>query len=145
MNTFKILCSCFIFLFITACDSQAQISPLNNVQEKTVSIKKATVDQVIIIEETAIESAAASRSRQPLNLSVDDVVLGDKTDDDVMVFNDVSGDEGNSTLFDGLSRNSADRRLKLSGQLLTDENEYETKDILKSVNGVQINVQVKFN
>jgi len=144
MNVYKVPCCCFILLFITACDSQAQIASLNIVQEQTLPIKETTVSRVIVTEKTALASVANSDFRQPLNLSIDDVVVEDKADYDVVVFN-ADADDNNSALFDGLNRKYPDRRLKLSGELLTDENEYETKDILKSVNGVQINLQGKFD
>ena len=51
----------------------------------------------------------------------------------------------NSALFNELSRKQPEHSLILSGKLLTDKNVDETNDFLKSVNGIQINVQGSFN
>lgn len=144
MNYFNIPACCFVFLFITACDTQAQITSVNNIQKQTASNEKEAVSRDIAIEKTATDSALSYRPRQPLNLSIENVLSASQTDDD-MFFKDDNAVENNSALFDDLSRKYPDRRLRLSGELLTDENEYESKDILKSVNGVQINIQGKFN
>ena len=62
-----------------------------------------------------------------------------------MFISDYHRTEKNSALFNELSRKQPERSLILSGKLLTDKNVDETNDFLKSVNGIQINVQGSFN
>jgi len=145
MNYFKTLCCCFIYLFITACNIQAHVAPINKFQAQTARIEKTAVIKTTAIKAPAEVSAVQAQSKPPLNLSINDVTFDNQKNNDAMLFNDNDGTENNSALFDELSKKNPDRRLKVRGELLTDKSVGETDDIIKSVNGIQINVQGKFN
>lgn len=141
-------------LLITACDIQETLAPENKITEsnpaemKPGEIYQGEIDEGQIIPapvDISLQQGASSQpSRTPLNLSIDDIALEDQSDDNIF-FNDSGHAEKNSILFDELSKKQPAGNLSLSGELLTDENEYETKDLLKSVDGIHINVQGSFN
>ena len=135
MNYSRTLCGCFIFLFIIACDTQTQITPVKKIAE----IEIRSIETLIKV------SAVSQQSRPLLNLSIDDISLENRKNNNDMFISDYHRTEKNSALFNELSRKQPENSLILSGELLTDKNIDETNDFLKSVNGIQINVQGSFN
>lgn len=145
MNYFKTSCCLLIFLLITACGTQAQVVPTNKFQEQNTLIEKNAVIKTVAIKAPGEVSAVQEQSKPLLNLSINDIASNNQNNNEAMFINDNVGTENNSALFEELNKKNPDRRLKLSGRLLTDKNEYETKYLLKSVNGIQVSVQGKFN
>ena len=145
MNYSTTLFSGLVILFIAACDTQDQFVPEEKITESQTEEKKSTELDMPTSDVSVQESSMSHSSRPPLNLSIDDITLQDQTDDMDRLFNDHDGTEKNSKLFDELNRKQPASSFSLSGELLTDENEYETKDLLKSVDGIHIKVQDSFD
>ncbi len=135
MNYSRTLCGCCIFLFITACDTQTQIAP----------VKKLTEIKTRSIETPTNVSAVSQQSRPLLNLSIDDISFENRKNNENMFISDYYRIEKKSALFNELSRKQPEHNFNVSGELLTDKSVDETNDFLKSVNGIQINVQGSFN
>ena len=135
MNYSRTLCSCLVFLFITACDSQAQITP----------VKKLTEIKLTPIETLTKVSTVPQQSRPLLNLSIDHISLENQKNTDDTFINDYVRTKNSSALFSDLKKKQPEHSLSISGELLIDKNVDESKDFLESVNGIKINVQGSFN
>jgi len=78
-------------------------------------------------------------------LSIDDISFENEINKDEMFVNKDRHTEKRSALFNVLKKKQTEHGLNFSGKLLTDKNANETTDLLKLVNGIQINVQGSFN
>lgn len=125
----RILRACFICLFIAACDTQEQTTPV----EKTTEIK------------TAPEKTTTQKTRPVLNLSLDNIPIEHQNNDDNIFNKDKEPTEKNSALFETLGKDQTISNINLNGKLLTDKNKLENKEYLESVDGVQVNIEGNFN
>lgn len=130
----RILSTCLIYFFITACSSQEQAVTV----KKTSEIKTAP-------ENTVIHKTSTVITRPALNLSIDNFTAEQVSNDGAIINKDKEATEETDALFKTLSKNQIESRVNLSGKLLTDENKLENKEYLDSVDGVQINIEGNFN
>ena len=119
----RILNVFFICLFISACESQEQTTPV----EKTTVIKAAP------------EKTTTEKPMRVLNLSIDNISSDDQRKNDDIFLKDNVPTEKNSALFE------TENSVNLSGKLLTDNNKLENKEYLESVDGVQIKIEGNFD
>ena len=120
---FRILSTCFICLFIAACDKQEQTTPVkNNAESKTVPQKTKPI----------------------LDLSIDNISLNHQENNDDAYLNNKKSTEENSNLFKTLSKDQTKSSIDISGKLFTDDEKLENKEYLDSVEGVQINIEGEF-
>ena len=134
MIHYRILSACFICLFITACDTQEYPAPAKIITE----IKTAP-------EKTTKQKTATIKTRPALNLSIDNIPIDYQSSDDNFLNTDKVTTEKNSNLFETLNKNKNEPNMNLSGKLLTDEDKLENKEYFESVDGVQINIEGKFD
>jgi len=80
-----------------------------------------------------------------MNLSLDNMHIDHHINDDNLLNTGTEPTEQNNTLFETLSKNKAEPKINLSGKLFTDEDKVENKEYLKSVDGMQINIEGSFN
>ncbi|MCK5395753.1 MAG: hypothetical protein KAJ32_07160 [Gammaproteobacteria bacterium] len=125
----RILNVFFICLFISACESQEQTTPV----EKTTVIKAAP------------EKTTTEKPMRVLNLSIDNISSDDQRKNDDIFLKDNVPTEKNSALFETLNKVPAENSVNLSGKLLTDNNKLENKEYLESVDGVQIKIEGNFD
>ncbi|MCK5394895.1 MAG: hypothetical protein KAJ32_02835 [Gammaproteobacteria bacterium] len=130
----RILSACFICLFIAACGTQEQTTPV----EKTTEVKTAP-------EKTATQKTTTRKTRPVLNLSIDNIPIDHQSNDDNIFIKDNEPTEKNSDLFETLSKDQTEPNINLSSKLLTDENKLANKEYLESVDGVQINIKGNFD
>ena len=130
----RILSACFICLFIAACDTQEQTTPV----EKTTQVKTAP-------EKTATQKITTRKTRPVLNLSIDNIPIEHQSNDDNIFIKDEKPKEKNSALFETLRKDQTEHNINLSSKLLTDENKLANKEYLESVDGVQINIKGNFD
>ncbi|MFC1589384.1 hypothetical protein ACFL3P_03835 [Pseudomonadota bacterium] len=124
----KILIPLFISLLIAACDTQQPPAPV----EKNTQTQ--TVPQKTVPEE----------SRPALDLSIDNIAIEPQQNSDELFLEEKEAAEENSELFETLSNGKAEPKIDVSGKLLTDEEKIDITDPLESVEGVQINIEGKF-
>jgi len=134
MNHCRILSSCFICLFIAACDTQEQ----NTAVEKTTESTETTENKA------APEKIITKKARPALNLSIDNLTIENQTKNDNSFIQEKAPIEKNSALFETLNKGQTEANINLSGELLTDEDKIENKEYLDSVDGVQINIEGNF-
>ena len=127
MKQFQILKTCLICLFIAACDTQEQTTP----------IKKAAEIQ------TAPEKSAPQIAKPTLDLSIDNIAIEHPSNGAIFLNNKIPT-EKNSELFETLNKEQAEANIDISGKIYTDEEKLKDKEYLDSVEGVQINVEGKF-
>lgn len=135
----RILSACFICLFMTACNTQGQITAV----KKTTEIK--TTPDKMTRQETMMTKTDTIKARQALNLSIDSISVDQQRNDDNTFDEDIALKENNSALFETLSRNKVDDEINVSGKLITDENKLANKEYLDSIDGLQINIEGSFN
>ena len=92
----RYIITCFVCLFMTACDTEEPFTPVTKSQEiKTESTKPV------------------------LDLSLDNISIEQKFDDDTTL------EEKNSELFEKLNQKKTGAEISVSGKLLTDDNKDE--------------------
>ncbi len=139
MKQSRILSIFLICLFVAGCDTQEQTAPL----KKTTEIK--TAPEKAAPEKTAKQKTTTMKNRPVMNLSIDNMHIDDHINDDNLLNPGTEQTEKNNTLFETLSKNKMEPKVNLSGKLYTDEDKVENKEYLKSVDGVQINIEGNFN
>ncbi|MCG6937396.1 MAG: hypothetical protein LJE83_04395 [Gammaproteobacteria bacterium] len=110
-----------------------------------MSIKKLTAIKPAPVERPAKASTVPQQSSKLLFLSIDDISFENEIKNDDMFSNEHRHTEKNSALFNALKKKPTEHSLNFSGKLLTDKDADESIDLLKLVNGIQINVQGTFN
>jgi len=134
MRHSRILSICLICLSVAACNTQEQAVHV----QITDKIKTAP-------EKTATQKPTTVKARPAINLSIDDMHIDHHIDDDNFLNTGKEPTKKNNTLFEILGKNQIERKINLSGKLLTDEDKVENKEYLESVDGVQINIEGSFN
>ena len=123
----RILYTCITCLLITACDPQEPTTPV----EKTPEIK-------------AVPNAVPEKAKPALNLSIDSDFLEPQKDNSDMLINNAVPTEKDTNLFNTLNKEQAEPSINVSGEFLTDKNADEETDVLKSVDGIQIEIKGSF-
>ena len=80
-----------------------------------------------------------------MNLSIDNMPVQHQVNDGNFLNTGNQPTEKNTTLFETLSKSRIEKKINLSGKLLTDEEKIENKAYLDSVEGMQINIEGSFN
>lgn len=128
----RIVIACFIGLFMAACDTQQQPTPV----KKTTEIKTAP-------EKTDEQAITATKTRPALKLSIDDISIEQQQiDDNFYVKDDAPVEQGNA-LF--VKQDKDKRNINFSGKVFTDENKLENKEYRNSIEGLQINLEGNFD
>ncbi len=140
MITSRIFYTCITTLLITACNNQQQSQSV----QKATETKPLEVIAVPITDNSKVP-AVPQKTRTLINFSIDDLSLGNKSDNINILINDNAAMEDNSELFTRLSQKKSEPGINVSGELLSDENADEETDYLKSVNGLQIEIQGSFD
>ena len=130
----RYLSTCFICLFITACDTQEAAAPITTPSEIT---KESPATAVTKSPEIKKESPEI---KPLLDLSLDSISINHLNDkDDGLSENEVT--EKNSPLFKALNQEAAESEISVSGKLLMKDNDDD--DYLDSVDGAQIQLRIK--
>ena len=135
----RILSAGFICLFMTACNTQGQLTAGKETAEVRVTPDKMAKQKIVTAKTDMI------KARPALNLSIDNISVDQQRNDDNTFDKDKALKENNSALFETLSRNKVDDDINVSGKLFTDENKLASKEYLDSVDGIQINIEGSFN
>jgi len=132
--------TCLVFLSLSACDTQK----LNSAVNKPVEIKGAKIvaPSITVPDKVTVEPQVTTK---PLNLSIDKTYLYYQKNNEGMLINNNSPAEANSALYNKLIQKPAESDISISGQLLTDKNADKATDYLKTVEGLQINIEGRFN
>lgn len=140
MYYFRTLCSCFIYLFITACNTQGHTAFV----EKRTELEAAPIESPEKVHVVS-QQVAPQQARPKLDLSIDNLSFDDKKNSgDLFIYNKVRAAES-SDLFDRINKKQHESGINFSGELLTNKNVDETSGLLNSLDGVQIEVQGRFN
>ena len=123
----RIFYTCIACLLIAACDPQEQTTPV----EKTTEIK-------------AVPNAVPEKAKPALNLSIDSDFLEHQKDNSERLINNDVSTEKNTDLFNTLNKEQAEPSINFSGEFLTDKNADEYTDLIKSVDGIQIEIKGSF-
>jgi hypothetical protein len=135
----RILSTLLICSFVAACNPQEQTAPVKKTTEINTAPEKAAPEKIAKQKTTTI------KNRPVMNLSLDNMHIDHHINDDNLLNTGTEPTEQNNTLFETLSKNKAEPKINLSGKLFTDEDKVENKEYLKSVDGVQINIEGSFN
>ena len=136
MLKYHTLAICFLSLFISACNQQDQSARLDTAPADKPDIQ---------VQATAPVGQALPETHMPaLKLTIDDI-----TSDQDAPFADLDFDSLTASETDepGSQMNSKkdEQRVKLSGKVFTDQTRIENKEYLQSVDGLQLNIEGKFN
>ena len=123
-----------IFLMIVACEVQEKTSPVEN-KHQAVFVPVKSHDRV---------KSVPRQAKPVLDLSIDSIINKDKTNSDALSINNNVHVEENSALFNTLNKKHAESKLNLSGEFLTDKNADDETSYIKSVDGIQIDIQGNF-
>ena len=134
-----ILSICLISLFLSACDTQGQNTPVG----KATEIKPAP--EITAPEKIAETKARTLKNRHAMKLSIDDLTVDSQVKNENILSAGSEPTEGNNSLFGTPHNNNTDPGINLSGKVFTDEDKLENKDYLNSLDGVQINIKGSFN
>lgn len=142
-------------LFVAACNTQEQAAAvkqtadIKTTPEKIAPVKKTieikTVPEKKAPEIIAKQKTTTIKTRPAINLSIDNMHVDHHIDNDNFLNTGTEPNENNNSLFKTLSKNKIEPKINLSGKLFTDEDKLENKEYLKSVDGVQINIEGSFN
>ena len=130
----RILSICLICLSIAACNTQQQTAPV----KRSTEVKTTP-------EKTATQKHTTVKTRPAINLSIDDMHVDYHINDNKYLNTGKELTKNNKTLFETPGKNQIERKINLSGKLLTDEDKIENKEYIESVDGVQINIEGRFN
>ena len=133
-----ILSICLISLFLTACDTQGQNTPVGKATEMKTAPEKT------VHEEIAETKASTLKKRQPMKLSIDLPVDSQLSNKNILSAGS-EPTEGSNSLVSTPHKTNVDPGINLSGKVFTDDNKLENKDYLNSLDGVQINIKGSFN
>jgi len=143
---YRILSTCFICLFLAACDGQEQTEAINKTTEvisKPSDIVSKTTE-VKIAPEQATEKSIQQKPKPALNLSVDNLSIDHQGKNDDIFNIDKEPTKAHSVTFETLTRDKKEPGINVSGKLLTDEEKIDNKEYLDSVEGLQINIEGNF-
>lgn len=136
MRFSKIILIGSVLLIVTACGTQEK-TPSNNNKTQVVSAPIKLRDKVKSKPELKQVTPA-------LNLSIGSVLKeNEKINDDLYVNNNAITEE-NSALFTTLNKKHIESNINLSAELLMDKNAGDDADFIKSVDGIQIDIQADF-
>ena len=130
---FRTLSTCLICLFFAACDGQEQTETIN----KTTEVIRKPSD--IVSKTTEVKTAPEQATKKPiqqkprpvLNLSVDNISLDHKENNDDIFNIGKEPTETHSDTFKTLSRDQTEHDINVSGKLLTDEEKIDNEEYLE--------------
>ena len=104
-----------------------------------MTVVKAAPEQITKQETGIVEIKPA------LNLSIDDLPIAHQIHDDDFLNTVKEPKEKNNTLLKTLSKNRTESSITFSGKLFMDEDKFDNEEYLDSIDGLQINIEGKFN
>jgi hypothetical protein len=119
---------------IVACEAQEKTSLVKN-KPQIVSVPVKLHERI---------KPMPKQVKPVLDLSIDSIINKDKTNSDALSINNSIHVEENSALFNTLNKKHAESKLNLSGEFLTDKNADDGTSYIKSVDGLQIDIQGNF-
>lgn len=131
-----------VFFILVACDNQENDKALP-VMSKTQEISVLVEPQEKVKLESQEQERQQQQTKPVLDLSIDSISDENKVNND-NIFTDNTRIEKNSALFNTLNKKHTKSGINLSGELLTDKNADDNTSYLKSVDGVQIDIQGSF-
>jgi len=134
MHFLKLFLISPILLMTVACDAQ----------EKIPSVKNKPQEISAPIESHDIVKPVLKQAKPILNLSIDSIINEDKNNSDGLSTNNNVHVEENSALFNTLNKKHSESKINLSGEFLTDKNAGDETNYIKSVDGIQIDIQGSF-
>jgi len=134
MTRSRTLSVCLIFLSVAAC----------NTQEKTATVNKAAEITTIPVKTTE-QKPTIVKTRPVMNLSIGNLPVEHQISDDNFLNIDEKFKEKDNTLFKNLNKSQVKPGINLSGNLITDKDKVANKEYLDSVEGMQINIEGRFN
>ena len=139
MKNSGIISICLISFYISACNTQAQNTPVAKASEMKIS------PEITAHENVEKTNASTLENRGPIKLSIDRLPFDYQTDNEKFLNSSSEPSEEKNRLFETPQNNNADPDIKLSGKVFTDNDRLENKDYLNSLDGVQINIKGSFN
>jgi hypothetical protein len=132
----RYLSTCFICLFVAACDTQEAAAPITHPSEITKESPAAAVTKPPEIKKESPET------KPLLDLSLDSISINHLNEkDDGLSENEIT--EKNSALFKALNQGAEESEISVSGKLLMNDNDNNYRDYLDSVDGAQIQLRIK--
>jgi hypothetical protein len=129
--------TCLFCLFVAACsrhEDPAQKDAINGIRptpDKTVTEKTVTTN--------------TATTRQELDLSLDNISIENEVNHDRVFNTRREATENDNALFNTLSKSHREDDIRLTGNLLTDEDKLDEEEYLDSVDGLQINIKGSFD